>query len=235
MTHRWRLPFALVFGLLLIAPGSGLAKVDDVTVDGETISFGADDVIHNLKVVNGGAAYLDGTTVTGSVTVEGEGSYLNMYGVSVDGNAILRDGGFVSMWYTTIEGNLLGDRYYHINFLISEVGGNIQLTDGGDFNAPYGPCTVGNNVHITGCGVVGMNWFAVGGNVQISDCQSPSEFFQTYVVNSTIDGKLHVFGNEIAQGILIDGNTIGGHLIVRDNTPDATIGDNDVGGKVDVD
>ena len=229
--------FVLVLLLITMSPGIALAG-DDVVVDGEEKSFGPDDVIDNLTVINGGRAMLNGATVNGNLTIEGEGSYAGANkwpGCSVVGDTIVKDGGHLSIWYSTICGNLLGDKAGHINFLISEVGGNIQMTEGADFSAPYGPCKVGGDIKYEKGNCVRLNWFTVGGNVQVSENVSPSQYFGIEVRNSEIDGDLQVFKNTMTAFIKVEDNTIGGNLQVKENTPEPTVSGNTVEGNVEVD
>lgn len=227
--------FVLVLLLIAMSPGIALAG-DDVVVDGEEKSFGPDDVIDNLTVINGGRASLaPGTTVNGNLMVEGAGSYTGWSGASVVGDVIVKDGGMLSCWYSVIGGNLKGDNPYHINFLISDVVGNVEMTGGGAFNAEYGPCKVGGDIKYEKASVMRLNWFTVGGNVQVSENVSPSQYFGIEVRNCEIDGDLQVFKNTMTAFIKVENNTIGGNLQVKENTPEPTVSGNTVEGNVEVD
>jgi len=238
---RWnKVRYVLVLGALLIAPATGYAIAPDtsssgtggdVVVDGGWSFFGPGAEIHDLTIKNGGMVFALSAVITGDVTVEDEYSYVNLMGASVDGDVIVRDGGVLDASGATIAGNLLGQGFAEINFMASSVEENIQLKNGGNFYAVVGTCDVGGNVHITKCGVVNMVAFTVDGNVQISKCVSSDPDAGAEVTDCTIDGKLQVFSNAIAGGIVIEGNAIGGNLTTRDNKPAATVSDNDVEGK----
>jgi hypothetical protein len=224
-----------VLALLLIAISPGIALAGDVVVDGETKDFYSDDVIDNLTVINGGAALLWGTTVDGNIMVQGENSYLGLGSASVGGNVCLKDQGRASIGWSTISGNLQGDASGHINFAISEVVGNIQIAEGADFSAPYGPCKVGGDIKYEKASAVRLNWFTVGGNVQVSENVSPSQYFGIEIRNCKIDGDLQVFKNTMTAFIKVENNTVGGNLQVKENTPEPTVSGNDVEGNVELD
>ena len=133
--------------LVLIAICPAMALGADVVVDGTIESFGPDDVIDNLTVINGGFATLEtGTVVSGDLRIDGQDSYADApWGCTVVGNVTVKDGGKLSMWVSTIGGNLHGIRSGHINFLISDVVGNVMIMEGEDFNASSGPCNIGGN------------------------------------------------------------------------------------------
>ena len=190
--------------------GSALAAVlGDVVVDGETKSFDSDDVIGNLTVINGGTAELNGTTVEGNLTIEGEDSYANFFYVSVGGNATVKDNGRLSMWWSTIGGNLQGDGCGHINFLISEVVGSLKIKGGADFNAPFGPCKVGGDITYEKGRSVLLNWFTVGGKLHVMDNGGYSFIL---IENCDIGNDLKVCKNDMGQYITIEKNTVSGNL-----------------------
>ena len=233
MSQLTRASRFFVLALLLIASSPGFALAgNDVVVDGETKSFDSDDVIDNLTVINGGRALLNGTTVEGNLTIEGEGSYANFeWAVSVGGNAIVKDNGRLSMWYSTIGGDLQGDGCGHINFLISEVVGSLKMKGGADFNGAFGPCKVGGDVVIqTGAGVL-LNWFTVGGKLHVLDNSGNSYIWIKYC---DIGNDLKVCKNDMGQYITIENNTVAGNLEVKDNSPTPTVTGNEVEGEVKV-
>ena len=227
-----------VLMLIAIYPRIALAG-NDVVVDGETKVFYPDDVIDNLTVINGGVADLKiGARVNGNLTVEAEGSYAGSGGCSVVGDVMVKDGGRISMWFSTIGGNLQGDGAGHINFLISEVVGNIQLTGGADFNGYYGG-TLGGDFKYEKGSAVWLRAWTVGGNVQVSD----NEGRDIFIDNCQIGADLQVFCNWMGRSwwtqypIDIKYNTVGGNLQVKENvcTPPPRVIDNDVEGNVEVD
>ncbi len=83
--------------------------------------------------------------------------------------------------------------------------------------------------------MVRLNWFTVGGNVQVSENVSPSQYFGIEIRNSEIDGDLQVFNNTMTAFIKVENNTVGGNLQVKENTPEPTVSGNDVEGDVELD
>lgn len=224
-----------VLALLLIAISPGTALAGDVVVDGEEISFGSDDVIHNLKVINGGSAHLNGTTVQGNITIEGEGSYCGFSNVLVGNDVTVRSGARLSMWYSTIGNNLKGDRSGHINFLISNVLNNIDITGGADFNAEYGPCVVGNDLKYKKGSCARFKGFTIGGNMEVSENASPSQYFGIEIKNCEIGNDLKVLKNTMTAFIKVIDNKVGNNMRIKDNTPAPEISGNDVEGNVELD
>lgn len=208
---------------------------DDVVVDGETIDFGENDVIHNLKVINGGVATLTGTTVQGNITVEGEDSYLGLGNVVVGNDVTIRNGARLSMGFSTIRNNLKGDHSGHINFSISNVLGNINITGGADFNADIGPCIVGNDLKYRKSSAARFNFFTIGGNVEVSENVSPSQFFGIEIKNCDIGNDLKVLKNTMTAFIKVENNTVGNNMRIKENTPEPTISGNIVQGNVELD
>lgn len=232
-----------VLALLLVAISPALALAGaDVVVDGEMAEFFPGDVIDNLTVINGGVAILYGATVNGDLTVEGEGSYAGSGGCLVVGEAILRDGGALSMWYSTIGQDLLGDGAGHINYLVSHVGGDIVLSGGADFNGYYSGSVGGDFKYTDGSAVWLRDW-TVGGDVEVSD----NEGRDIYIHICQIGGDLEVLNNSMGPSwwtpypIDITYNTVGGDLEVKENVcmdyggpVPPLVSDNVVGGDVEV-
>lgn len=236
MSTSWKVKM-WAFAVLVIAMSPGIVLAgDDVVVDGETKYFYSDAVIDNLTVKNGAVVWLQGATVKGNIIIEGTNSYAGSHiGCTIKGNAVVKDGGRLSMWRSRIDGNLQGEEYWYINWLISEVGGNVQLTGGGHYNAEYGPGKVGGDFKYEKGTTVWLNWHTVGGNVQVLENYAPGEYDRIFIVNCEIDGDLQVCKNDIGWYIAVENNTVGGNLEVKDNDPDATVEGNDVSGNEDVD
>ncbi len=228
-----------VLALVLTAICPGIALAGDVTVDGTTATFGSDAVIHNLTVKNGAIVWLQGTVITGNLTIQGrsvdtgQGSSVDTgyYGCTVVGNVVVKDGAYFSCWFAKIGGNLQGSKYGFINFLISEVDGNVQINEGGFFNAEYGPCRVGGDFQYTKSQSVRLNWFTIGGNVNISD----NHGWFAWIANSEIKNDLKFCNNVMVEYSSVTDNKVGNNLTVQNNTPTATVTGNTVGNDVHVD
>ena len=106
------------------------------------------------------------------------------------------------------------------------------MTGGADFNGAYGPCRVGGDIKYEKGRSVLLNWFTVGGNMQVSDNGGYSFIL---IKNCEIDGDLQVCKNDMGQYITIKDNTVGGNLQVKENTPTPTVSGNDVEGNVELD
>ena len=189
---------ALVCGVVFIVTpvASGATYNCSGLVTGGTING-------NVSVTSG-LCELEGTHVTGNVTVSGSGSLISN-GSTIDGNvAIQNDSGSNAFCGTTIGGNLS----VHNNT------GSTSIGDG--FGCD--PNTVGGNVEIhNNAGPVTISRTHVGGNL---DCHSDTPSASTGTGGNTVDGKS---SGECTTSTTVSCPSTGCKALVSDGNTSATV------------
>jgi len=184
------------------AAGACTGAVAAITITGN-LEAGAGCVLNGTKVTGnvtvnpGGSLVLNGATVIGNVRSTGASSITLEQGSSIHGNLEVKGATNV-----TIEGG-------------SSVAGNVQVTGAGNVTIEGGS-SVGGNVQISGASTVTIEGgSSVGGNVQIDGALGNVD-----VAYSTVKGNIQVQNG--AACLAIRGDKVGGNLQVRNNSPSVT-------------
>jgi len=230
---------ALMISLISFTSLSGTALADvlgDVVVDGVTRTFDSGDIIHNLKVKNGGQALVTGSTIQNDVTIEGQGSYAKFSSASVGNNITVRNAGAFTVEYSTIDNDLKGDKAGQINLWQTIVGNNLRLQECAGF-AGY-LSEVGNDLEIKkGNGLVLVHVFQIGGNARILENTGLYNWDYAAIIYSNIGNDLTVSKNKMGSDgyVRVEGNDVGGNLKCTENEPTTIVTGNTVVGNVEVD
>lgn len=173
-------------------------------------------------------AQADNVVVTGSETLSGV----------IDGNVIVLDGGFASIFGATVEGNVIVHPGGGLDLTGGTIDGNVQVR--GATVVAIGVATINGNVQISESGSgEGIGLFAntILGNVQLDNNDSFSIFvgFLLPSLGNTIFGNVEVTNNNVVVGPFVAFNDIDGNLICSGNSPATTLDNNVVNGNIQCD
>ncbi|GAB2788057.1 hypothetical protein [Amycolatopsis magusensis] len=227
-------------GFVTFCEGSGGA----VTVPGE------------LRVATGKSCVLDGTRVTGSVTVE-PGANLVVTGGTFDGGVAVQDDGFFDAQATKIAGDLVLTDAYGTFVSGGPVGGNVKVSAAahperstyaflsgaevaGDVTSTVGEVYAENSEFaksVTGTGVsyLDLTNSVIGANLSVTGATLGSVF-----CGGEVYGNATYTGNSHTLQIGADGPVIacaqasywGGNVTISDNTADVRVSNNIIRGNL---
>ena len=122
------------------------------------------------------------------------------------------------MEYSTIDGNLQGDRAGGINVWQTTVGNNLRLQGCASF-AGY-VSEVVNDLEIKKGGPVLVQRFQIGGNARILE-NTGINWDSAAIIYSDIGNDLTVSKNSMGLSgyVRVEGNTVGGNLKCTENEP----------------
>jgi hypothetical protein len=184
-----KLAFAAI-ALMLVALSAPAARAGSPTTC--TGALGAVTVSAGLEVPPGEACGLNGTTVTGNVTVRGS---LFAIGVQISGNLIGIDARSLQLSHSTVDGNVIA---------VQTTGGPHHLCDS----------TIAGNVIVQGSSssafwnigfVCDSGSLTVGGNLTFQNNQGGG-----FISGNTIGGNLDCHNNDPSPTNPANANTVGG-------------------------
>lgn len=171
---------------------------------------------------------IQGVTITGNL-VAGPGCYLNG-GVIVNGNVVVREGGSLDTFDSTINGNVKshGGTSVAIDFYTT-VHGNVEIVGSTEDAGVYRSTIVGNVLLKGTSGYFAANESNISGNLKVSKNTGDGSF---YVDGSfridTVGGNVDISNNRGV--ILLTSNTITRTLNCHDNHPPVTPADGNTAG-----
>jgi len=126
------------------------------------------------------------------------GAVCVLHSVTVSGNIEVNPGGSLTVFFSDISGNIIGDKAKIVSVQQSFVNGNVQLTETTLFTA--------------------VNFNTINGNIEILISRTAVSL----VIFNEVDGNIvfndNFFGQSIPDGNIISANTVGGNLECQGNT-----------------